>query len=131
MHHTSDFYFINFQYYSEYNAQLTKLWNYYTIKHSTLPLFEDCILDETLQHRISWDTTEYNLPNSAYWYLIGGPGPSSKDTSIKIAGTFSFRSWAFSAKPIKKEDHFVRKSRMNWTTVLCKLWIKSSLLVLK
>ena len=63
---------------------------------------EDCILDETLQQRISWDTTEYNLPNSAFWYLIGGPGPSSKDTSIKVAGTLNFRSCVFSAIPIKK-----------------------------
>lgn len=76
-----------------------------TIKNGALdlPLIEDCILDETLQQRISCDTTEYNLPNSAYWYLIGGPGPSSKDTSIKVAGTLNFRSCVFSATPTMKK----------------------------
>ena len=72
--------------------------------HLILPLIEDCILEETLQQRISCDTTEYSLPNSAYWYLIGGPGPSSKDTSIKVAGTFNFRSCVFSATPIVKDE---------------------------
>lgn len=74
-----------------------------------LPLIEDCILDETLQHRISCDTTEYSLPSSAYWYLMGGPGPSSKDTSIKVAGTLSFRSCVFSATPTMKRDERQRR----------------------
>lgn len=74
------------------------------MEYSTLPLIEDCILEDTLQQRISCDTTEYNLPNSAYWYLIGGPGPSSKDTSIKVAGTFNFKSCVFSATPTEEEE---------------------------
>lgn len=67
---------------------------------ATVPLIEDCIREETLQQRISCDTTVYSFPSSAYWYLIGGPGPSSRATSMKVAGTFSFRSCVFSATPL-------------------------------
>lgn len=85
------------------------------MEHFTLPLTEDCILKETLQQRISWDTTEYNLPNSAYWYLIGGSDPSSKDRSIKVAGTFNFRSCVFSAIPTKEEKIMCRKKKRTKT----------------
>lgn len=81
------------------------------MEYLTLPLIEDCILDETLQQRISCDTTEYNLPNSAYWYLIGGPGPSSKDTSIKVAGTLNFRSCVFSATPTVQKGEAGREGK--------------------
>lgn len=46
----------------------------------------------------------YSFPNSAYWYLIGGPGPSSSATSINVAGTFNFKSCVFSATPKWKDD---------------------------
>jgi hypothetical protein len=52
-------------------------------------------LDDTSQHLTSCDTTEYSLLNSAYWYLIGGPGPSSRATIINNAGTFNFSKCIF------------------------------------
>lgn len=74
-----------------------------------IPLIEDCIRDDTLQQRISCDTTVYSFPSSAYWYLIGGPGPSSRATSMKVAGTFSFRSCVFSATPLQGEKKIIKK----------------------
>ena len=56
------------------------------------PLMEDCMRVETSQHRTSWETTVYSLPSSAYWYLMGGPGPSSRATSMKVPGTLSLSS---------------------------------------
>lgn len=67
------------------------------------PLMEDCIRDVTSQQRMSCETTVYSFPSSAYWYLIGGPGPSSRATSMKVAGTPSFRSCVFSAKPDREK----------------------------
>lgn len=73
------------------------------------PLIEDCIRDVTSQQRTSCDTTVYSFPSSAYWYLMGGPGPSSSATSMKVAGTPSFNSWVFSAKPTPKDQTFKKK----------------------
>ena len=42
------------------------------------------------QQRTREETTWNSLPSSAYWYLMGGPGPSSSDTEMKREGTFSF-----------------------------------------
>lgn len=35
---------------------------------------------------------------------MGGPGPSSRATSMKVAGTLSFSSWVFSARPEEEEE---------------------------
>lgn len=60
----------------------------YTV-HPTCCDWDDCVFKLTSQHRISCETTWWSLVNSGYWYLMGGPGPSSKATSINVAGTFS------------------------------------------
>lgn len=62
------------------------------IVHPTCCDWDDCVLELTSQHRISCETTWWSLVNSGYWYLMGGPGPSSKATSIKVAGTFSCKN---------------------------------------
>jgi len=63
----------------------------YTV-HPTCCDWDDCVLELTSQHRISCETTWWSLVNSGYWYLMGGPGPSSKATSINVAGTFSCKN---------------------------------------
>ena len=50
---------------------------------------------EMSQQRTRCDTTAYSLLSSAYWYLMGGPGPSSNATSMKSCGTFSRSSCSF------------------------------------
>ena len=50
---------------------------------------------EMSQQRTRCDTTAYSLLSSAYWYLMGGPGPSSSATSMKSCGTFSRSSCSF------------------------------------
>ena len=86
----------------------TKKYNQYI---KTLTCDDDWHLEETSQHLTSWDTTEYNLPNSAYWYLMGGPGPSSKATNMNVAGTFNFNSCCFWKKNVQDlRDNF----NMTW-----------------
>lgn len=93
----------------------------------TVPLIEDCIRDETLQQRISCDTTVYSFPSSAYWYLIGGPGPSSRATSMKVAGTFSFRSCVFSATPLWGREEKKKKSCFwHWKHIIFRIFKKKN-----
>lgn len=47
--------------------------------------------EEMSLERTSIETTWCNLLRSGYWYLIGGPGPSSNATCMKIAGTFNWK----------------------------------------
>ena len=42
---------------------------------------------------------------------MGGPGPSSKDTSIKVAGTLNFRSCVFSATPTVQKGEAGREGK--------------------
>jgi hypothetical protein len=50
---------------------------------------------DTSQQRTSCDTTAYSLLSSAYWYLIGGVVPSSRDTTMNISSTLRFNSCCF------------------------------------
>ena len=56
---------------------------------------EDTQRCEMSQQRTRCDTTAYSLLSSAYWYLMGGPGPSSNATSMKSCGTLSRSSCSF------------------------------------
>ena len=64
----------------------------YGLARADWPSMDDWARLEISQQRTRLDTTWNSLPSSAYWYLMGGPGPSSRDTEMNSEGTFSLRS---------------------------------------